>query len=85
METVSLRTLTCKKVKLVISSFFSQFRYATTFDWLLMILGTLSAIAYGLVLPASMLVLAELTDSFVFHAASRVIVTTGIQIMLRIC
>ena len=48
-----------------------QFRYATGLDWLLMIIGTLVAILHGFVLPIALLVLAFLTDAFVFREVSR--------------
>ena len=48
----------------------TQLRYATAFDWLLMLLGTLSAIAHGVAFPGGMLVFGDITNAFVNHAAS---------------
>ena len=48
----------------------AQLRYATAFDWLLMLLGTLSAIAHGIAFPGGMLVYGDITNAFVNHAAS---------------
>ncbi len=34
-----------------------------------MLLGAMSAVAYGAILPGAMLILAKGTDSFIFHEA----------------
>lgn len=43
----------------------SQFRYSSWSDKLLMILGTLMAIAHGSSLPIAMIIFGDMTDSFV--------------------
>ena len=48
-----------------------QLRYATAFDWLLMLLGTISAVAHGTAFPGAMLVFGDITNAFVNHEASR--------------
>eukprot|EP01132_Coremiostelium_polycephalum_P000417 gene417-527_t len=45
-------------------SFFSMFRYAKPFDYFLMILGTLGAIANGVAMPAMSIVFGQLMNSF---------------------
>ena len=47
-----------------------QFSYATVFDWILMIVGTLVAIAHGVAFPGAMLVFGEITNAFVNHEAT---------------
>ena len=42
-----------------------QFRYATLFDWLLMLLGSLLAVCHGVALPMLMLVFGDLTNAFI--------------------
>lgn len=43
----------------------SQFRYSSCTDKLLMIFGTLMAIAHGTSLPIVMIIFGDMTDSFV--------------------
>lgn len=43
----------------------SQFRYSSSSDKLLMILGTLLAVAHGSSLPIAMVIFGDMTDSFV--------------------
>ena len=42
-----------------------QFRYATVFDWLLMLLGTFLASCHGVALPLMMLVFGDLVNAFI--------------------
>ncbi|XP_017694754.1 PREDICTED: multidrug resistance protein 1A-like [Lepidothrix coronata] len=44
---------------------FALFRYSTWSDKLLMILGTILAVAHGSSLPISMIIFGDMTDSFV--------------------
>ena len=48
-----------------------QFRYATAFDLLLMVVGTISAIAHGAAFPLVTFILGEVTDAFVNYAATQ--------------
>ena len=48
-----------------------QFRYATAFDLLLMLVGTLVAIAHGSAFPLVSFILGEITNAFINHAASQ--------------
>lgn len=43
----------------------SQFRYSSCSDKLLMILGTVMAVAHGSSLPIAMIIFGDMTDSFV--------------------
>ncbi|EDK31467.1 multidrug resistance protein-like transporter family ABC domain protein (macronuclear) [Tetrahymena thermophila SB210] len=45
-------------------SFFKLFRYATKFDWILMTVGAIAAIANGIALPLFALIFGQMTDSF---------------------
>ena len=47
-----------------------QFRYASCCDVILMILGTISAMAHGAALPLLMLYFGDLSDSFIFQDIS---------------
>ncbi|XP_076187711.1 ATP-dependent translocase ABCB1-like isoform X3 [Aptenodytes patagonicus] len=51
-------------------SLFTLFRYSSWLDKLLMILGTLLAIAHGSSLPVAMLIFGDMTDSFVAFGGS---------------
>ncbi|KAM6277328.1 ATP-dependent translocase ABCB1-like [Spheniscus humboldti] len=51
-------------------SLFTLFRYSNWLDKLLMILGTLLAIAHGSSLPVAMLIFGDMTDSFVTFGGS---------------
>lgn len=52
-------------------SILSQFRYATLFDYLLMLLGSLLAICHGVSLPLLMLVFGDLTNAFINREISQ--------------
>lgn len=43
-----------------------QFRFSSTKDTLLMVLGTVMACTHGVALPAMMLLFGEMTDVFIF-------------------
>ena len=47
---------------------FCQFRFADNIDILLMVLGTIGALANGIALPSLMIVFGEMTDSFIEDA-----------------
>jgi len=47
--------------------FLFQYRYATGFDWLLAVIGTLSAGALGAALPVMFLFFGELTTQFTMY------------------
>ncbi len=51
-----------------------QFRYATYFDRLLMVIGALAAVVHGSAFPAAMLVFGDITNAFVDYTAARIIV-----------
>jgi hypothetical protein len=50
---------------------YKLFRYATWFDWLLIITGLLCAIIHGAALPGAMFVFGDLTNLFFNHNISR--------------
>ncbi|KAK6491454.1 ATP-dependent translocase ABCB1-like isoform X1 [Huso huso] len=54
-----------KKPKVEMVSPISMFRYADSVDILLMVLGTLMAVAHGGAMPAMVIVFGDMTDSFV--------------------
>ncbi|XP_058878458.1 ATP-dependent translocase ABCB1-like isoform X2 [Acipenser ruthenus] len=54
-----------KTPKLAMVSPISMFRYADSLDILLMVLGTLMAVAHGAAMPALVIVFGDMTDSFV--------------------
>lgn len=47
------------------SSLFLQFRYATCFDYVCMVVGTISALLAGASLPLMFIIFGDLTESFV--------------------
>lgn len=50
----------------------SQFRYSSWSDKLLMILGTVLAVAHGSSLPFAMMIFGDMTDSFVLPSEKNV-------------
>ncbi|KAK1172557.1 hypothetical protein AOXY_G5169 [Acipenser oxyrinchus oxyrinchus] len=54
-----------KAPKLAMVSPISMFRYADSLDILLMVMGTLMAVAHGAAMPAMVIVFGDMTDSFV--------------------
>ena len=44
-----------------------QFRYATSFDYLLMFIGSFSAVLHGAALPVMFIIFGETTDSFNYY------------------
>lgn len=61
----------------------NQFRCAGVADWLTMASGAIVAILHGFVLPISLLLLAFMTNAFVYHAGSRLIVQQNVTIGRR--
>lgn len=57
-----------------------QFRFATGFDWILMILGSLMAFLHGFVLPIALLLLAFIADAFAFHDVSRFTANNQVEV-----
>ena len=47
-----------------------QFRYATSFDYILILLGTIAAIAHGTALPLLLLYFGDLTNIFISQSAT---------------
>uniref|UniRef100_A0A8C0FPJ6 ATP binding cassette subfamily B member 1 n=1 Tax=Bubo bubo TaxID=30461 RepID=A0A8C0FPJ6_BUBBB len=60
---------------------FHMFRYSSWSDKLLMILGTLLAIAHGSSLPIAMVIFGDMTDSFVTSGDSNFTVNSSLEIL----
>ncbi|XP_023931974.1 multidrug resistance protein 1-like [Lingula anatina] len=67
---VSIEGKEKEKEKLKPASFGKLFRYATKFDVLLILVGTLFAIAHGAAFPMLMVVFGDMTDTFIMNSTS---------------